>query len=83
MQLKKIHNIANFLTFFLSVFVLPGVEIQELLPVFLLHLFLQSPLVDSLAVGASLDLRSPCDFYPALLILVLLLGLFSLPFCFL
>lgn len=62
---------------------LPGVKIQELLPLFLLHLFLHGPLVDGLAVGSGLDVGSPCDFYPALLIFLLLLSLFSLPFCFL
>lgn len=83
MQLKKIYNTVNFLTFFLCVFVLPGVEIQELLPIFLLHLFLQSPLIDGLTMGASLDLRPSCDFYPALLIFLLLLSLYSLLLCFL
>lgn len=78
MQLKKSTQTVNLLTFFLGVFVLPGVKIQELLSVFLLHLFLQGPLVDGLTVGSGLDLRPPCDFYPALLIFMLLLSLFSL-----
>lgn len=71
------------LTFFLRVFVLPAVKIQELLSLFLLHLFLQSPLVASLAVGSCFDLRSLRDFYPALLIVMLTLSFFSLSLCFL
>lgn len=58
---------------------LPGVEVHELLPLPLPYLFLQSPLVGRLAVGAALGtLGSPCDFHPALFVVLLLLGLLPL-----
>lgn len=63
------------LTFFLCVSVLPGVEVHELLPLLLPHLFLQSPLVGCLTVGTGLGTLVPsCDFHPALFILLLLLS---------
>lgn len=83
MQLKASTQDSKLLTFFLCVFVLPAVKIQEFLSLFLPHLFLQSPLVDSLAVGSGFDLRSPRDFYPALLVFMLTFRFFSLLLCFL
>lgn len=37
---KKIQIIKGQLTFFLRILVLPGIKVQELLPLLLLHLFL-------------------------------------------
>lgn len=71
------------LTFFLRVFVLPAVKVEELLSLFLLHLFVQRPPVDGLAVGSRFDLRSPGDLYPALLVFLLMLSFFPLSLRFL
>lgn len=58
---------------------LPGVEVEQLLPLLLLHLFLQRPPVGCLAVGAGLGpLWSFGDLRPALFVLLLLLRLLLL-----